>query len=258
MAKKNFFISGFIAFSFYFLLIFLFIFIVTFKSDNKIVEASSNINQSIDVVLEDNIKITNEFSAPQISKEIPKEKPVEQLKQEVNQKQQNTKELFSNIPKTQNNAKLFDDFAPQKIKDAQKQTIPVEHTPPPEPQKKFEFIKEERKSIPSYALNLSHEKTAAIFSQASKKNIDPFLSKLYDLLNQKFKPIGILKNASSKVNIFIDKNGRFDYFIVSKSQNQNFDNQLFSFLENQKKEIFPFPPDGNKVSIEVTFTSKGL
>lgn len=258
MVNKNFVISGLISIFIYFSAIFSFFFLLGLKKQEKIIEVGTNLNQPIDIVLDDNIKISNEFLAPEISTQIPKEKPLNEIKQNFEQKQ-NTKDLFANVQKVQNNSKLFDDFASKKSLELPKQNQSEQQNSQPQPiQKKFEFVKEERKSIPSYALNLSEEKTVATFSQSSKKNIDPFLSKIYDLLNQKFKPNGILKNSSSKVNIFIDKNGRFDYFIVHKSQNQNFDNQLFSFLENQKNNIFPIPPDGNKISIEVTFTSKGL
>ena len=258
MVNKNFLISGFVSIFIYFSAIFSFFFILSLKKQENIIEIGTNLNQPIDVVLDDNVKIANDFSAPEVSTQIPKEKPVNEMKQNIEQKQ-NTKDLFSNVQKVQSNSKLFDDFAPKKSVELPKQNPPEhQNLQPQQIQKKFEFVKEERKSIPSYALNLSEEKTVATFSQSSKKNIDPFLSKIYDLLNQKFKPNGILKNSSSKVNIFIDKNGRFDYFVVHKSQNQNFDNQLFSFLENEKNHIFPIPPDGNKISIEVTFTSKGL
>ena len=90
----------------------------------------------------------------------------------------------------------------------------------------------------------------------AKNEKDPYISKIYDLLYQRWNPLLLLDGLSAKVLLTIYSTGELKYRVIQYSGDSTFDNQLVVFLEEQSMLEFPHP-NKNKVDIEVVFTSKG-
>ena len=90
----------------------------------------------------------------------------------------------------------------------------------------------------------------------TKNEHDPYISKIYEILYQRWQPLLIVDGLSTKVVITIYKDGRFNYRILQYSGDSSFDDQLVLFLEKQKEEKFPIPKK-SRIDIEVIFTAKG-
>ena len=90
----------------------------------------------------------------------------------------------------------------------------------------------------------------------TKNEHDLYISKIYEILYQRWQPLLIVDGLSTKVIITIYKDGKFNYRILQYSGDSSFDDQLVLFLEKQKEEKFPIPKK-SRIDIEVIFTAKG-
>ena len=89
-----------------------------------------------------------------------------------------------------------------------------------------------------------------------KNEKDPYISKIYEILYQRWNPLLLLDGLSAKVVLTINYNGELKYRILQYSGDSSFDDQLVIFLEEQSTLKFPIP-NKQKIDIEVIFTAKG-
>ena len=89
-----------------------------------------------------------------------------------------------------------------------------------------------------------------------KNEKDPYISKIYEMLYQRWNPLLLLDGLSAKVVLTINSNGELKYRILQYSGDSSFDDQLVMFLEEQSTLKFPIPKK-QKIDIEVIFKAKG-
>ena len=211
---RNLYISAYIAFGSYFLLVLLFFLYISVDDVKKFDAISKDTILELDIVLQDNkvkkndpLKVKASKRDSKISKKVVKKSTSVSAKQ-----RSNLKSLFANV-KTKSTI----------VKKKQVNTV--------------------KKSSFSSRFKSKFEK-------------DAYISKIYEILFNRWSPLLIIDGLSAKVIITIYSTGEFNYKLIQYSGDSTFDNQLESFLEKQKSESFP-PPDKNKIDIEVIFTAKG-
>jgi hypothetical protein len=91
----------------------------------------------------------------------------------------------------------------------------------------------------------------------SKNDNDPYFSKIYKILTQRWQPIIFYNDLSAKVLLFISSKGIFSYQFIQYSNNSGFDTQLKEFLDKESLKRYPISPKGNSIKIEILFQSKG-
>jgi len=97
--------------------------------------------------------------------------------------------------------------------------------------------------------NVSMEKTS--------ENQDPYYSKIYQILSNRWNPTIFVNDLKVKVNIIIFSNGKFSYKFIQYSGNIAFDNQIRKFLNDETLKTYPISPTKKTVNIEIVFQSKG-
>lgn len=254
MDKKLFSFSFLISSFIYFSLVFSFVYFISKNQQVKNIDAMS----AQTVVVEIETKTQTEAQKQEVveaknnvEKILPPQKEQIESKPNAQKLFSDTKPLFSKEPFKEVQR---DDFARQIAKEDKK--------PEPQIQKKFEFIKEKRETSPDVSSAIreieSKKNQHSAQKNLSANNPDPYYSKIYELLNNRWNPSSLAQKLTSKVIVIINANGKFDYVIVQKSSNASFNNQLFLFLESQKSVVYPPFKDGMQTSIEVNFTSEGI
>ncbi len=247
--NKNFYISAYIAFGSYFFILFLFLIYLSFNDTKKFDSFSKNTVLELDIVLE----------------EKKKEKKVQKVKQVKVHKSRKDSKISKKIVKksTSVSAKQRSDlkslFAKVKTKSAivKKETVSNVKKSSITSRFKSKFEKQsESNNILSKLLDSKKMKMTKQNSGDAKNENDPYISKIYDILYQRWQPLLIIDGLSTKVIITIHIGGKFTYRIVQYSGDSSFDNQLILFLDNQSQLSFPSPKK-SKIDIEVIFTAKG-
>ncbi len=244
--NKNIFISAYIALGSYFF-IFLLFFLYLKVSDIKKFDAFSK-----DTVLEleilmkvpelnkkEDLKLHNKKQDNKKSKKIVKKSTSISAKQ-----RSDLKSLFANVKTKSVKVKK------QITNNIKKSTVTSRF------KSKFEKQTKNDNKLLSKILNEKDTKLIKQKTGETKHENDPYISKIYDILYQRWNPLLIIDGLSAKVVIIIYKSGQFKYRVIQYSGDSTFDDQLLQFLEQQKTKFFP-PPDKYKINIEVVFTAKG-
>jgi hypothetical protein len=243
--SKAFYLSAYIAFGTYFIVILLFIGYLSLGDVKKIDAYSKDTVLELNIVIEDKkSKIIKQIIShsmridDKISKKIVKKSTSISAK-----KRSDLKSLFANIKIKAHSIEK------RQASNIQKSTVTSRF------KSKFE---KKSKSNNKLTKLLKKQKITYTNKRASdtKNEKDPYISKIYNLLYQRWNPLLLLDGLSTKVLLTIYSTGKLKYRVIQYSGDSTFDNQLVIFLE--KQSILEFPhPNKNKVDIEVVFTSKG-
>ncbi len=244
--SRNFYISAFIAFGSYFFLIILFLVYLTFNNVEKFDSFSKNTVLELDIVMEENkIETVKHFKSQRTRKDSKIAKKVVKKSTSTSAKQRS--DLKSLFAKVKTKARVV---KKQKISNVKKSSMTSRFKSKFEKQKQT-TNKSLSKLLDSQKLNNKKKNTGD-----AKNASDKYISKIYELLHNRWQPLLIVDGLSTKVIITIDSDGGFGYKILQYSGDDSFDNQLVLFLEEQKNEIFP-KPEKSLIEIEVIFTAKG-
>ena len=245
-STKNLYISAYIAFGSYLLLVLLFFLYVSVDSVKKFDAISKDTILELDIVLQDNkVKKTDPLKVKALKQDSKISKKVVKKSTSVSAKQRsNLKSLFANV-KTKSTV-----VKKKQVNTVKKSSFSSRF------KSKFEKQTKTQNISLSKLLESKETKASKPKSGESKNEKDAYISKIYEILFNRWSPLLIIDGLSAKVIITIYSTGRFDYKLIQYSGDSTFDNQLESFLEKQKGESFP-PPDKSKIDIEVIFTAKG-
>ncbi len=243
---KNFYTSAYIAFGSYFLLLSLFFLYVSTNDVKKFDSISKDTTLELDIIIKDEkqekvkkLKVQTIRKDNKISKKVVKKSSSVSAKQKTN-----LKSLFANV-KTKSKV-----IKKEKVSNVKKSSIASRF------KSKFEKQKKSENVALSKLLDNKEIKVLKLKSGDTKYENDTYISKIYDILYNKWNPLVIVDGLSAKVIVTINYNGKFGYRFVQYSGDSAFDNQLKKFLEKQKLLYFP-KPNKNKINIEVIFTAKG-
>ncbi|MDX4011438.1 TonB C-terminal domain-containing protein [Aliarcobacter skirrowii] len=240
-SSSTFFLSGFIAFSLYFITIIFVSFYIT-SSDTKVYSFKDT---SIQIDLQMFETKSSKIETSKIVKQEIKKEPeiTKQQEASVSNKKFDAKSLFANFSET---AKKTED---EKINNIKKSIDPKRFKGP-------EFIKEKREPISLDRVFENNKTSTSLNSSSSGDNQedDEYMKEINNLLS-KWIPISESKELKAVVIISIDSNGTFDYSFLRFSNNEIFDNSLKIFLDTQKTINYPIPKKGN-IRIEVEFKQK--
>ena len=194
-------------------------------------------------MIDDNSEIINKKAEVEKSKK--SEEIVEKSKSKSNKQQTSVKSLFANV--ADRSEKIIEE--------------PVNNVVNSEVSSRFKakFEKERKSDSLSVSSILSNVKSKASVMPSSQtsENSDPYYSKIYELLAQRWNPMLIIDGLYAKVLVIITNDGKFDYKFLKYSGNESFDNSLTSFLNEQVNITFPKHDKGSKTEIEVIFKAKG-
>ena len=243
--NKAFYLSAYIAFGTYFIVVLLFIGYLSLDDVKKIDGYSKDTVLELNIVIEDKKpKITKQtISHPMRKDDKIAKKIVKKSASTSAKKRSNLKSLFANV-KTK--ARIIEK---KQVSNVKKSTTTSRF------KSKFE---KQSKTNNKLAKLLKKQEVSHTNKKASdaKNEKDPYISKIYDLLYQRWNPLLLLDGLSAKVLLTIYSTGELKYRVIQYSGDSTFDNQLVVFLEEQSMLEFPHP-NKNKVDIEVVFTSKG-
>lgn len=140
---------------------------------------------------------------------------------------------------------------------------PVKSTKPPSQNDKIAKKKKANESAQSETLDNELEKilanldTKQTLSFATPKGeYDAFYAQVYEILARNWNPVRTGVEHFSEVEIIIDARGRFEYAVVKKSGDLEFDEALRSFLDIMRSLEFPQYEGGDRTKIMVTFKTE--
>jgi hypothetical protein len=245
--NKFFYISAIVAFSSYFVLVALLIVYISTNDVKKFDLFSKDTILELDIVVQ-KIKKTQKDKQPkkiQVRKKTHKiSKKIVKKSTSVSAKQKsNLKSLFANVKTKASSVKK------KVVNNVQKSLTTSRFKAKFEKQTKSNNLLS--KLLDDKKVNITKQKIGD-----TKNEHDPYISKIYEILYQRWQPLLIVDGLSTKVIITIYKDGRFNYRILQYSGDSSFDDQLVLFLEKQKEEKFPIPKK-SRIDIEVIFTAKG-
>lgn len=184
-----------------------------------------------------------QFEKKTVKEEIPQEE--KSASRETVTKKVDTRSLFANV---------------STVAPVVKETVTNQKSVEVSSTRKATFEKEERaqvsKNISKTLENVNLNPTSSL-SPPSDANVDEYYSLIYDILASRWNPASLKDNLFADVIITIYKNGKFNYSIISKSGDSNFDASLERFLNSQLNQKFPEHTKGDKTTLKVTFKTKG-
>ncbi|MEA3553604.1 MAG: TonB C-terminal domain-containing protein [Campylobacterota bacterium] len=244
--NKNFILSAVIAFFLYFLFIFIIFFYSQTSNIKKIDAISKPTVLQLDVILdkpkvnEKKVLFKENTKDNQIAKKVVKKSTSTSVK-----KRSNLKSLFSNV---KTSAKKV---TKRKVSNVKKSSISSRFKSKFEKERKTDNLK-----VSKLVENKQSKQNKNIATE-SKNESDPYFSKIYQILSNRWNPTVFYNDLNAKVLVFISSNGRFSYQFVQYSNNIGFDNQLQEFLDSQSLEEYPISPNDKSIKIEILFQSKG-
>ena len=243
-SEKSYFLSGLIAFIIYLFCIVSILFYLSENESKKIDAMQKNTILQLEIIVDNTQKIQKSTSKP-VKKVIKKEeKIVEKSKSVSITKTADLKSLFS---KVKTKAKKVEK---KEVVNVKKSLVSSRFRSNFEKQRKSENIKV------SNILDDVTVKSRANVSMDSKYDKDPYYSKIYEMLGQRWNNVITFDELFASVLITITSSGGFDYRIIKGSGDETFDEALKDFLQNQKLELYPAYTKGSKTQIEVIFKSK--
>jgi hypothetical protein len=244
--NKNFYLSAFVAIGSYLFLISLFFLYVSVNNVKKFDSFSKDTVLELDIVLQDTKQIKNQnIKKLQLNRKDSKiSKKIVKKSASVSSKQRtDLKSLFANV-------KIKSNIIKKKvISNVQKSSITSRF------KSKFEKQSKHNNNILSKLMDTRQVNVVKQKTGDASNEHDPYISKIYEILYNRWRPLLIVDGLSTKVLISITSKGKFNYRVLQFSGDNSFDNQLVLFLEGQKNEIFP--QNTKDISIEVIFTAKG-
>ncbi len=242
--EKSYFLSGLISFFIYFLCLFLILLYLRENESKKIDALSKNTVLQLEIIVDNTQKFQKSTSKP-VKKVIKKEEKIVKKSKSVSiTKTADLKSLFS---KVKTKAKKVEKKVVNNVK---KSLVSSRFKSSFEKQRKSENIKV------SNILDDVTVKSRANVSMDSKYDKDPYYSKIYEMLGQRWNTVVTFDELFARVLVTITSSGSFDYRIIKGSSDDAFDEALAMFLQNQKLELYPAYTKGSKTQIEVIFKSK--
>ncbi|MGB9801903.1 MAG: energy transducer TonB [Arcobacter sp.] len=239
ISKQN---SLLIALLTYFIIIFLFFLYIKTSDVKKFDAFNKTTTIELSILLDKDSKIINKESHKEKSKTI--DKVVEKSKS-ISAKQQNSvKSLFANVKDTSEN--VIENSVNNVVKSEVASRFKA----------KFEKERKSEKLSVSTLLNNVKSKASVMPSNESKNSIDPYYSKIYELLAKRWNPSLVGDDLFAKVLVIITNDGKFDFRFLKYSGNEFFDKSLTSFLNEQVNITYPEHDKGSEVKIEVIFKSE--
>lgn len=239
--EDSYLLSGLLAFLFY---IFCMLTLLLYLDKNEVKKfdaLSKNTVLELEIIIDTKTKANKTSKSKNIKKE---EKIIVQKSKSLNITQTaKLKSLFSNV-KTK--AKKIE----KNIVNNRKQSLVSSRH-----RSKFE---KERKSTSLKVSNILDDvnvKTKQNIAMDSKYQKDPYYSKIYELLGQRWNNVTTFDELFAKVLVIITNSGEFDYRFIRGSGDDIFDSALKAFLEDQKLLTYPPYIKASKTQIEVIFKS---
>ncbi len=243
LKKDYFYLSGLIAFSFYFVCFLLFAWYLNTPEVKKFDAFTKNTVLELEIMILD-------------TKELSKRNKTDV--KDTKKSHEVVKKSTSRSAKQNNNVKSL--FANVKTKKAQVLDKEVNNVIKSEVSSRFKskFEKQRKSSTVSVSKLLDSVKTkaAVMASTDSKNNRDPYFSKIYELLSSRWQPMLIVDGLSAKVIVMISSDGTFNYRFLQFSGDERFDDSLRTFLDTQRSETYPTHDRGSTQEIEVKFGSQ--
>ncbi len=242
---KDLYISAYIAFGSYFLLLLLFLIYISAKDVQKIDSVSKNTVLELEVIVLKDKKSEKKSIVKQIHiKDTKIAKSVVKKSSSVSAKQRSDlKSLFANVKTKATIVKK------KKVSNVKKSSISSRF------KSKFEKqVKREKVAI-SKLTDTKNQKIKKITSSEAKYANDKYFSSIHKILYSRYNQLLRIDNLSAAAIITINSRGEFDYIIIEYSDDGAFNSQLELFLEKQKILDFP-PPPKSKVNIEIEFNTK--
>ncbi len=241
--KSNFYLSGLVSLFIYIFFFVLFILYIG-SSNAKIYDSSKKVTVlELDIVLSNiqNKELKSKSSKPQ------EEKIVEKSTSKSAEQKANLKLLFANV-----DTKAIETVK-QEVNNIQSSSTSSRF--------KSKFERESRSSkevdVSKILEDVESKQRKLSISTSSKYENDPYYSKIYEILAQRWNPILIEDGLEAKILLTIYSDGKFDYRVLKYSTNEKFDILLKEFLDKQRNLSYPPHNKGSKTNIEVTFKSKG-
>jgi len=244
--SRGIYLSAYIAFGSYFLILILF---YAYLSSNKVKKFDSFTKDTVlelDIMIENTKDVKLNYLKVQSTRKDSKlSKNIVKKSSSVSSKQRSDlKSLFANV-------KTKSKVIKKKIVSTIKKSSITSRF-----KSKFEKQSKSNNSMLSKLLDSKKLKLTKKKSGDAKNENDKYISNIYELLYSRWKPITFVDGLSAKVIITIYGSGIFNYKIIQYSGDNSFDDQIVSFLDNQKLKLFP-KPNKLKIDIEVIFTAKG-
>lgn len=245
--KQELIYSAIAALAIYIILILSFLVYLKTNEVKKINATVKNTVLQLDVILDvapnkEKIKIQSNQKNTKIAKKVVKKTTSSSIK-----KRTNLKSLFANV---KTNVKST---SKDKVLNVKNSSISSRF------KSKFEKERKTKKLVLSKLTENKVTKSAnnRVTMDKSSENQDPYYSKIYQILSNRWKPTIFQNDLKVKVNIIIFNNGKFSYKFIQYSGNMGFDNQITEFLNNETLKKYPISPKNKTVNIEITFQSKG-
>ncbi|BFU77251.1 hypothetical protein ALC152_04660 [Arcobacter sp. 15-2] len=245
--KQELIYSAIAALAIYIILILSFLVYLKTNEVKKINATVKNTVLQLDVILDvapskEKIKIQSNQKNTKIAKKVVKKTTSSSIK-----KRTNLKSLFANV---KTNVKST---SKDKVLNVKNSSISSRF------KSKFEKERKTKKLVLSKLTENKVTKTAnnTVTMEKSSENQDPYYSKIYQILSNRWQPTIFQNDLKVKVNIIIFNNGKFSYKFIQYSGNMGFDNQITEFLNNETLKKYPISPKNKTVNIEITFQSKG-
>ncbi|WP_104745154.1 TonB C-terminal domain-containing protein [Helicobacter acinonychis] len=250
------FVSGFLAFLLYALLLYgLLLERHNEEAEKILLDLSKKDEQVIDLNLED---LPNEKKVEKIEKVAEKQgdflKPKEQEEPE-----ESLEDIFSSLndfkEKTDKNAQKDE----QKKQEEQRRLREQQRLK--QNQENQELLKGLQQNLNQFAQKLESVKNKTLDLQVPKqdgvdeKAYQEWYAQIYQILYKGWRGV-FYQKASVSALITIAKDGKFDYTILSFSDFKDYNESVTTLLDNLKKVDFPPYPGENMISIKVNFTTK--
>jgi len=246
--KKYFLITAIISLFIYIFLVLLLLVYLKNNNIKKIDAIAKTTVLQLDIILEsprvekEKITIKSSVKSKEIAKKVVKKTTSVSIK-----KRTNLKSLFANV-----NTKATK-INKTKILNVKQSSISSRF--------KSKFEKEEKTNnvVLSNLLKNKNQNTNVkkVVMSKSENEKDPYFSKIYQMLSNRWTPTIFSNDLKAKVLVSISNNGRFSYKFIQYSADIGFDRQLKEFLDKESFKIYPINPNNKKINIEILFQSKG-
>ncbi len=193
-------------------------------------------------IKKEKINIKSSVKNKKIAKKVVKKTTSTSMKQKTN-----LKSLFANVKTKATKVRK------NKILNVKQSTISSRF------KSKFEKEKKSNNVVLSKLLDKERKNTSIkkVIISNSKNAKDPYFSKIYQMLSNRWTPTIFSDNLTAKVLVSISNNGKFSYKFIQYSDNIGFDQQLKEFLDSESFKRYPINKSNKKINIEILFQSKG-
>lgn len=243
--RSNFFISAFIAISFYILVILAFIVYLQTNNVKKFQSVSKNTVLELDLIIEkpkdikQNINKSVQKTVTKESKKVVKKSTARSAKQRTD-----LKSLFARVSTKATKVKT------KKVMNVRSNSVNSRFKSKYQKEKKVKNLKVSKLLDVKSKNNSSKPKTVS-----NKGNYDEYYSKINSIILTRWYnyPLHTSRDYLVVAEITIDDKGKFSYHVLSLSGDDSVDNAVKLFLENQLLEKYPVSPDNDIKTIRINF-----